>query len=499
MKITARQTLCALLAAILLTTVGCGTTEETPSAPTTSADNPVTAPAEEETEPVETEPTLPELPSKNMDGWEMRFLNYDDSYLTWAIHPLAAEEVTGDAMNDEIFERNSRLTETYNCLITDNRISRPEQQIAALVQSGDVGAEVVMLYDETIVKNYISGYLQTWDVLPHIDFTLPHWNLSSTETFSIKGKAYATTGDFSLAQSTRSFVLMFNKDMYKDFGLTKDLYQLAIDGKWTLDELLEAESVSNLDLNGDGVMDGNDCYGTSGAIKLYFGSLVTGAGVKYIDIDSEGNPYFAIPGNEYALNVMSDILERHNGTNIFYQVASDIHGGSNEVRPLFYNNQVLFCGTSMKAIVNYRDMESDIGILPFPKYSEDQESYHALTSGGTMATIPMTISPDSYDNTGLLLEAMSRDSHDGLVPLYKETLLKSRYARDEGSAAMLDIIFESATYDIGLSVFCGNTYYAYMEIFKNGTNTFSSRTQSLTKVVEKDLASLMAESEEVAP
>ncbi len=499
MKSISRQTLCTLLAAILLTFTACSTPDETTTNPTNPSDNTATTPTEQETEALETEPELPELPKTNMDGWNMRFLNYDDSFLSWAIHPLAAEEVTGDAMNDEIYERNNRLSETYNCTITDNRISRPEQQIAALVQSGDVGAEIVMLYDETVVTQYISGYLQTWDVLPYVDFTLPHWNLSSTETFSVKGKAYAATGDFSLAQSTRSFVLMFNKDMYTNFGLTKDLYQLTMDGKWTIDELLEAENVAILDLNGDGVMDGNDSYGTSGAVKLYFGSLVTGAGIKYIDIDSEGNPYFAIPGNEFALSVMSDILERHAGTNIFYQVAEDIHGGSNEVRPLFYNNQVLFCGTSMKAIVNYRDMESDIGILPFPKYSEEQENYYALTSGGTMATIPMTISPDSYENTGLLLEAMSRDSHEGLVPLYKETLLKSRYARDEGSAAMLDIIFESATYDIGLSVFCGNTYYAYMEIFKSGTNTFSSRTKALTKVVEKDLEKLMQEGEEVAP
>ena len=279
--------------------------------------------------------------------------------------------------------------------------------------------------------------------------------------------------------------------MYADLGLTEDLYQLALDGKWTMDTLLEVEKTAILDLDGDGEMTDKDRYGTTGAVKLYFGSLVTGAGIKYIDINESGEPYFAISGNEYAISVMSDILEKHNGTDIFLQVQSDIHNGSNEANTLFKNNQVLFCGSSMRAIANYRDMESDIGILPFPKYSEDQEAYHALTSGGTMATLPKTLSPDSYEYTGILLEALCRDSHTGLIPLYKETLLKSRYARDEGSAAMLDIIFASATYDIGLSVFSSDTYYKYMEPYLKKNNTFASLTQQITKTVESKLASLL--------
>lgn len=172
-------------------------------------------------------------------------------------------------------------------------------------------------------------------------------------------------------------------------------------------------------------------------------------------------------------------------------MTSDIHNGSNEANVLFHNNQILFCGSSMRAIGNYRDMESDIGILPFPKYSEDQDRYYALTSGGTMATLPKTLSTDSYENVGILLEALSRDSHDGVVSVYKETLLKSRYARDEGSAKMLDIIFDSAVYDLGLSVIPSDTYYKYMEPYRKGSDTFASLTQSLINTVGSSLTSLL--------
>ncbi len=481
--------LCVLLATLLLT--GCGGNTSTETEASTAAD---TTPVE--TTPVETEPQYKPLPEVDMGGWTMRFINYNDTALTWAIHNLVAEETNGDAMNDEIWARNNRIAEQYNTGFSETAYDWVDRKLGALVQAGDAGGEVAMLYDETIITPFVSGYLQTWEVLPHVDFTADYWNQSSTDTFKSQGKVFAATGDFSLGQNTRSFVLMFNKDMYADLGLTEDLYQLTMDGKWTMDALIEVEEAAILDLDGDGEMTMEDRYGTGGAVKLYFGSLVTGAGIKYIDIGEDGMPYFAIPGNENAITMMVDLLEKHAGTSIFCKVTGDIHNGSNEAREMFKNNQFLFCGTSMKAIVNYRDMESDIGILPFPKYTEDQDNYYALTSGGTMATLPKTLNPEFYENTGILLEALCRDSHTGLVPLYKETLLKSRYARDEGSAAMLDIIFASATYDMGLSVFSGSTYYKYMEPYLKMNNTFASLTQSITPTVEKDLAKLLEASTE---
>lgn len=479
------QILCMLLAAMMLAGTSCGGNTDGDKTNETVANTVDTTTTVEETE---TESAYTPLPEKDMDGWALRFLNYDEANLTWAENDLIASEMNGDTLNDAIYERNFRIQDTYNCLLQEVAVADPAADLGKQVQAGDASAEVVLMWDQLVLKNYTNGYLLTWDNLPYVDFDAEYWNKSSTETFSNMGKVYAATGDFSLSQNTRSFILLFNKDMYTDLGLEEDLYALAEDGTWTLDKLLTAEEAAVLDLDGDGEMTDKDRYGTAGAIKLYFGSLITGAGVKYIDIDENGEPYFAIPGNEYAISVMSDILAKHNGTNIFHQVQNNVHDGTNEATTLFKNNQILFCGSAMRAVGNFRDMDADIGILPFPKYTEDQDRYYALTSGGAMATLPKTLS--ETENTGLLLEALSRDSHDGVVSVYKETLLKSRYARDEGSAKMLDIIFDSAVYDLGLSVMPDNTYYAYMDPFMKNSDTFASLTQTLVNKVEADLTSL---------
>ena len=486
-----------LLAMLMLTSVvACGgkdTSDPQNNGDVTTAatTNAAAADTTSATEATTEAPKYPALPEKDMQGYELRFLNYDDSYLTWSINQLDANEVTADLLSDAIYERNTRIEETYNCVISEVLVGRPDEVLGGLVASGDVGAEVVLLYDEKIAGHYTSGRLLTWDNLSYIDYEQPYWSYDATQTFNVGGKIFAATGDFSLSMSTRSFVLMYNKDLYSELGLKEDLYQLARDGKWTMEKMVAVSESAVADLNGDGAMNAaDDRFGSTGSIKLYFGSLVTGAGVKYVERDAEGGLKLATTGNEYAINVMSDILAKHNNTpNAFLIQTSDINS-SGSASTMFRNGQTIFQGCAMKTVTNYRDMESDFGILPFPKYSEEQESYHALTSGGAMATLPVTLQESDYENVGLILEAMSRDSYESVVPTYKEIALKSKYARDAGSADMLDIIFSSATYDVGLSLLPGDIYYRYMNIFLSGKDTFASGTKSMESIVNKQLQRL---------
>ena len=486
-----------LLAMLMLTSVvACGgkdTSDPQNNGDVTTAatTNAAAADTTSATEATTEAPKYPALPEKDMQGYELRFLNYDDSYLTWSINQLDANEVTADLLSDAIYERNTRIEEAYNCVISEVLVGRPDEVLGGLVASGDVGAEVVLLYDEKIAGHYTSGHLLTWDNLSYIDYEQPYWSYDATQTFNVGGKIFAATGDFSLSMSTRSFVLMYNKDLYSELGLKEDLYQLARDGKWTMEKMVAVSESAVADLNGDGAMNAaDDRFGSTGSIKLYFGSLVTGAGVKYVERDAEGGLKLATTGNEYAINVMSDILAKHNNTpNAFLIQTSDINS-SGSASTMFRNGQTIFQGCAMKTVTNYRDMESDFGILPFPKYSEEQESYHALTSGGAMATLPVTLQESDYENVGLILEAMSRDSYESVVPTYKEIALKSKYARDAGSADMLDIIFSSATYDVGLSLLPGDIYYRYMNIFLSGKDTFASGTKSMESIVNKQLQRL---------
>ncbi|MCI8387616.1 MAG: hypothetical protein HFE63_04030 [Clostridiales bacterium] len=443
-----------------------------------------------------TEADLYPLEVKNLDGFNLRFYNFDPAHLSWALNTLDAAEENGDNVNDAIYKRNRKIEDMYNCKITVDEVEDTASGFRTAVFSNDDLFDIAMIVDEKVASIYCEGLSSTWDILPYVDLDRSWWNKSASDTFSIKGNQYAAVGDYSLSMVTRNFVTLFNKSMIEDANLNDNLYDLVRDGKWTLDKLIEIEKQFSRDLNGDGVLDGNDQWAVSGAVKLYFGSLITGAGVKYISTDKDGNPYFAIPNNEFAIDVFQKVFNLHKGENIYYKMSSDVHAGTNESRDMFKNGQLAFQGTALKSIDQYRDANFDIGILPYPKYNEEQGNYYTLVSNGAVSVIPKTLPEDRAENVSIILEALARDSHYNLIPTYREVVLKTKYTRDDDSADMLDIIFQSSVFDLGLSVFPSETYYKYMECYLNMNDNFASLTATLESQVQNKIDGLLKAIEE---
>ncbi|NLE13889.1 MAG: hypothetical protein GX628_09495 [Clostridiales bacterium] len=451
---------------------------------------------ETETVPVETTETeaaalTDGLPETDMDGFELRFYNYDDTYLTWSINQLTADEQSGDLINDAIYTRNRTIEDRFNASITETTVRAVQDTLTSVVLAGDDLYDIAMLYDETLNTHFANGELLSWNLLDYCDFEQPWWNQDAKDVFKLAGVQFAAVGDFSLSMNTRGFALLFNKEMYANYG-GDSMYDIVLDGSWTYDALANISRNFVADLNGDSVFNESDQFGIVGALKLIHGSLVTGGGVKYIDTDADGYPFFAIDGNEYAISVMQKVYQIFAKETIYFNPVNDIHNGSAKSQIMFKNGQALFCGTSTKGIANYRDMSQEIGILPFPKYNEEQEKYYTLTSGGAAAVLPATINENRYDNIGIIIEALSFHSHFELLKIYQETVLKTKYSRDNESEAMLDIIFEGAFYDLGLSIWPSATYYVYMEnIYHKNQDAAVSTTAAITDSVNATLEKFM--------
>ena len=61
--------------------------------------------------------------------------------------------------------------------------------------------------------------------------------------------------------------VFFNKQLVEDYALG-DLYALVRDGQWTLDRLISMSEAVAHDLNGDGAMGVEDCYGMAEQLSL---------------------------------------------------------------------------------------------------------------------------------------------------------------------------------------------------------------------------------------
>lgn len=100
----------------------------------------------------------------------------------------------------------------------------------------------------------------------------------------------------------------------------------------------------------------------------------------------------------------------------------------------------------------FRDMKSDFGVIPTPKLDESQEDYFITPDITKLLVIPVTAS--DLDRTAVIVEALAYEGYSYLRPYYYETMLQSKYLRDEESIEMLD---EYIYTNIGFSVVTGSS------------------------------------------
>jgi len=226
----------------------------------------------------------------------------------------------------------------------------------------------------------------------------------------------------------------------QDHGIQDNLYQLVFDGKWTLDEFERITKDKNIDLNNDGRMTAlDDFYGYVGQYNtVTAGFWLAGLGLKFSTVaDDMINVDLTSPHNLSRIDKLTNMLEKTD-----YVEQNDI------IDKTFKEGRALFlphCLITPQLFL--RDMEGDYGILPMPKYDEQQETYisfmNAWSSG--FVAIPSTA---NAEKSAFLMEAMAYAGYETLRrPVYDITL-KTKGARDEESERVIDIIIETAYLDI---------------------------------------------------
>ncbi len=151
-----KRRLSAFVLALLLLTVSCSETQpETPPAQDPGLpveDIPGSEPVEAETRPPHN------LPEMDFDGAEFRISCYGDGAVARTLQP---EELTGEAVNDAIFNRNTMLTEQYN--FTFNTIpygtdyGKHTHDISTMVRAGDDAYEMIYGHVVGTCNNAING------------------------------------------------------------------------------------------------------------------------------------------------------------------------------------------------------------------------------------------------------------------------------------------------------------------------------------------------------
>jgi len=481
----------SLLLALLMVLPLAACAEDKTSADTTAADTTAAvADTEAITEPVETvDPnTVDDLPAD---------LNFGDTTFTVytrkheSIHAeLNIAESNGEQLNDAIYQRGRDIEDRLG-IVLDEFVTPTADTTAVktAIQAGDDTyklASVRCVYAVEYASNDL-GY--DWADVDHIDLSKDYWYDTINENLTIAGKTFAAAGAYNLSSFDFTHILMFNKQLINDLTLESP-YDIVKNGQWTWDKLNEMGTAAVSDANGDGKMElGADRFGLFMVSKQVMPSFWISANQQSIHKDENDIPQFTMATDDALLDVMIKTYELMWDNNFWYQFLIDKQS-SPDLNAAFVENQALFMNSTFFYVKDYREMEADFGIIPFPKYTAEQDNYYSRIEGCDLPLIPICLSQEQANMSGAFLEAMASYSLKNTVPVYYDVYLQSRIARDSESGEMLDIIFENRIFDLGDTVWCPNirdsfVYSMFNANNRNLTSMMKKSSNAVQKVIDK--------------
>jgi len=380
------------------------------------------------------------LPEQDFGGAEFRMAVQEAEWL-YVIYDT--QEETGDLINDSVYHRNRKIEERFNVVMSQKDAS------GTLKKNVNAGVDAYELYlpvDRDALTAGTEGLIHKIAELPNISLDRAYWNQSLNKCLTIGGDLYFAYGAFNLSVYDYTHVLLFNKKMISDLGLESP-YNLVKTGNWAFGKYDEMAKAAVRDLDGDGIMDDNDAYGLWALDKHVLPCFWIGAGVQSISKSGDDIPQFTLMGDEKFASVIDKIFA------MTYDNNSRYNGGYSEAKELYFiDGYTLFANSTFKKVGDLRSIETDFGIIPYPKYTADQDKYYTRVEGGNPAVIPITSL--NLQMTGTLLEALNAESAKTVIPKYYDVTLKTKLARDEESSEMLDMIFENRIYDLGDTYWC---------------------------------------------
>ncbi len=439
------------LLALLPCIAACQQTTEQPDETTAAKDDDTI-----DTSIVETEdPYDDKLPD------DLNYINMEHTFMfatpqsadpTWGAPWYNVDEDSGDSIDSAIYKRNRQIEARFDILIDSMYLGSTDSQ-AFMFTTYAISKEDVI--DVLCVGFYQSGkplimkdYVLPWNDNKYIDLSRDWWNESITETLSLCGNYYYLSGDINWYTMPQTLVCYFNKVVAEsEKSIVGDLYQTVRDGDWTFDTCLNIAKQISGDNNANGVWDANDSYGAiQNMINGVYG-YVFSADYETVKSTEEG-PVMNYMTQKLS-NIMDFTVEFCAKNNTSYVDSFDYPVNSTGI-PIFFDDRALLYFDLLMHASGFRDEESDFGIIPYPKYDDEQTKYTtAANQWGLVSALPCTASDPT--RTGAILHAMGALSRKLVVPAYYEKTLMGKIKRDDESEEMLDIIFSNVIYDFGVA------------------------------------------------
>lgn len=472
-----------LLASMLLGTIACGDNNSDDNKDTTSDDT-TTAEVKEE--------GYQYYGDTNFEG--ETFTIYNVKPKLWnMLCVVQPEEVTGETVNDAIYNRNERVKKRLNCEIEEvaGAYDTMASDLQTLILADEDVYDAVYMPMFKLIDGLTSGYYHCLSDVDTIHLEEDYWDQVLLADTSLNHKNYFATSSAHLMGWDGLWCLFFNESMMDDLQLEYP-YQIVKDGNWTLDKMAEyCKAAANL--NGDDSFalsaTGNSVYGCV-SFNNCIDKFIFGFGVNYVEKDSDDLPVLACESEKF-INAVQKFAQYNNGDGAFMLTASAESSLDTYYQNFYENQRALFLEGELKTSQLLRDMEQSFGILPNPKIDDDQENYRS-TSVHQCAVFTIPITNANPEKVGLLFDALSYESDKTVVDEYFSVLVEQKGLRNQESIEMLNIIKGTRSFDIGVAYqWIVKISEAMKSVVGNGSTDVASKIASNKSDAENKISDML--------
>jgi len=431
-----------------------------------------------------TEDLRPAMPEVGYGGYEFKVLVMGPAHAHYQSREIGADSESGEIINDAVYKRNMYVEKALDVRVKAIPSNAVMADAKKTILAGSTDYDVVMPIVDDAVKAIQPGMFYDLNILPYIDLTKPWWDPRVSDSLTINGKCYFATGDISILDNECTMVIFFNKGIIRDNAL-EDPYKLVREGRWTLDREYELSKGISRDIDGDGVLTvGDDMFGMQISSNTPH-SMFFGAGEKIVGKNAEGGFEFAI-FNERSVNVVQKIMEICSDPSA---LTPKTKGGSDYsiYIPNFGRGNILFSHLALVDMGFFRNDDVDFGILPYPKYDDNQKEYNNFISTIMVPVVAVPGNCENTERTGAVIELMAYEAVATLTYAYYDQTLNARLIRDEESSDMLDIIFKTRVYDMGFMFNWGGMGLMLQDMYAKRNFDFVSNYE---KTIEKAIAAM---------
>ncbi len=372
-------------------------------------------------------------------GYEFKFLN---SAPVYSMYIYLVPDATGDVLDEACVLRNVMAQEKFNITITEE--TQPYTEIASyaqtLIQSGENVYDAMYIGCKDLTPLVSESMFVDLLEIPELNIDQVWWDQPLIVRNTVADRLFYATSDLSLMAFDGVWAMYFSEGMMDELGLDYP-YPLVKDGKWTMERLNEY-SKEAANLNGDQTftfnVDGGAIYGEVSMSGLENTRLYS-FNIEYVKRDEDGRYQFTAHTAPEFTAAWETLINYHGAEDGRFVYGNTTDLAEDGYYQIFIDDRALFLSAELKGCTMLREWEGTFGLIPQPKYNEDQENYESKVFSNVLSfCIPTTNT--ELTRTGVIVDYLTYESYCSLVPRYYDIHVGLKALTQDESRESLAII-----------------------------------------------------------